>query len=190
MDVMLNAILTKDKGDIVGDILNGQITYTIGEVAERFKVTYRTLHYYEQKIGLRIYRNKSGDREYTEEDISHFEKIFDLKAKGMSLDGIRRMFIESGFVKPETDNQVIVIDENTMELKELLLNSISEIVAQEVSKTNEKLDQIIKENEELREMLRQFERQSNEHFNKVDSQITEWRNSRPWYQKLFKKNKF
>lgn len=167
--------------------MNEKLTYTIAEMAERFGVTYRTLHYYESKVGLQINRNSSGDRIYSESDVEMFESIFDLKSKGMTLDGIRKLFIEKGVIKSDPISHMVVIDENTMELKDLILEAIGEKVSDILKTTNNKLDQVIRENEELRETLRQIQRQSNEHYSKVDEQLTAWRNRKPWYKAIFKK---
>ena len=167
--------------------MNDNLSYTIAEVSERFGATYRTLHYYESKLGLKIYRNSSGDRIYYESDVELFETIFDLKGKGMTLDGIRKLLLEKGVVKSDPGSNIVVIDEKTMELKDLLLDAVSERITQELKTTNDKLDQVLKENEDLKETLRQMQRQSDEHYNKIDEQITSWRNKKPWFKNIFRK---
>lgn len=149
----------------------------------------RTLHYYEQKIGLQINRDSSGDRIYSEADVEMFESIMDLKSKGMSLDGIRKLFIERNFIKPDPIQNLVVMDDKMVELRDMLVNAFSEKMAQELRSTNEKLDKILQENEELKETVRKMQRQSDEHYSKIDEQLSLWRNKKPWYKNIFNNKK-
>lgn len=121
-----------------------ELRYTIGEASERLgNLSYRTLHYYEQKVGLTISRDGSGNRIYSEKDIEIFETIIDLKKKGLTLDGIKALFQEKGII-PAEENNIVVIDEKAFEMKELLLNEIKlavgEQIREEFSEINSKLE--------------------------------------------------
>lgn len=171
-----------------------QLNYTISEASERLdNISHRTLHYYEKKIGLIINRDGAGNRIYSEDDIELFERILELKKRGMTLDGIRTFFEEKGIVKPENDNSVVVIDERNIELKNLLLSEIKSAVAEqikdELKTTNSKIESLITENTELKEAIKKLQRDNIEHYNKIDEKLSSWRNSsdRPWYKKIFKK---
>lgn len=176
--------------------MNG-IIYSISEASERLgNISYRTLHYYEQKVGLKINRDGSGNRIYTERDIDLFDKIIELKKKGMSLDGIRAIFQEKGFVEPEENKNIVVMDEKAFEMKELFIEEIRIAVAEQMKEellfTNNKIDQIMAENIELKEEINKLLRQNDEHYNKIDQQLTAWRENNsqdkhiPWYKRLFK----
>lgn len=60
---------------------------TIAEVSEKFNVSQDTLRYYE-RIGLipRVNRNKSGIRDYTEEDCKWVEFIKCMRSAGLSIE--------------------------------------------------------------------------------------------------------
>lgn len=68
---------------------NTDMLFTIGEFAEKARVTLRTLRYYD-KIGLLkpCSYNKSGHRLYSKEDFGRLQKILTLKFVGLSLDDI------------------------------------------------------------------------------------------------------
>lgn len=172
--------------------MNEKITYSIAEMAERFEVTYRTLHYYEQKIGFHINRNSSGERIYSEADVEMFESIMDLKSKGMSLDGIRKLFIERNLIKTDPAPNLVVIGENVVmddkmvELRDILVNAVSEKMSQELQLTKELINKLVQENEELKDTLRKMELQSNDHYSKIDEKLTILSNKKPWYS-IFKK---
>lgn len=165
-----------------------EITYTINEVAERLGVTYRSLHYWEEKLALQINRDGAGNRVYREDDVELLEKVKELKLKGMVLDGIKALFKEKGILDHHENANLVIVDEKSLELKEYLLNEIREVFIQELQLTNIKLDQVLKDNEGLREEICKLQRQSMEHYNKIDAQLTAWRNRQPWYKKIFKKD--
>ncbi|MGP4077318.1 MerR family transcriptional regulator [Halobacillus sp. K22] len=48
---------------------------TIAEVAEKFQVTLRTIHYYEE-IGLVHPHRKNGHRRYSRKDITRLSLVF------------------------------------------------------------------------------------------------------------------
>lgn len=60
---------------------------TIAEVSEKFDVSQDTLRYYE-RIGLipRVNRNKSGIRDYTEEDCKWVEFIKCMRSAGLTIE--------------------------------------------------------------------------------------------------------
>lgn len=168
------------------------LTYSISEASELLGISYRTLHYYEQKFDLSINRDSSGNRYYYEYDIELFDKIVQLKKKGMKLDGIKTLFQEKGLLPVNRESKVMVIDEK-VSAKQLLIqeiqNAVSEQMRRELQNTNSKLDLIINENNELREEVRQLLRESDEHYRKIDRKITQWREcaSQPWFKRIFHK---
>lgn len=164
-----------------------EITYSINEVAERLDVTYRSLHYWEDKLNLQINRDGAGNRRYTESDIEILEKIKELKLKGMALDGIKALFAEKGILQQPENANLIIVDEKSLEMKEYILDEIREVIKSEIKETNEKLDQVLKENQDLREELRKMQRESADHYSKIDVQLQAWRDKQqPWYKKILK----
>jgi DNA-binding transcriptional MerR regulator len=73
---------------IMADIRRcSRMAMTIAEVSEKFDVSQDTLRYYE-RIGLipRVNRNKSGIRDYTEEDCKWVEFIKCMRSAGLSIE--------------------------------------------------------------------------------------------------------
>lgn len=168
------------------------IIYSIAEVSERLEdISYRTLHFWEEKFGLNINRDTAGNRIYTEYDVELFDKIIELKKRGMTLDGIKTLLQERGLVPIDEENGILVIDEKSMEIKDILIAelrmAVSEQVREALKETNDKLNIIITENEALKDEVRQLSRKTEDHYSKLDRQITSWREARdrPWYKKIF-----
>ena len=86
---------------------------TIAEVAKRYGISADTLRYYE-KIGLipHIGRNKSGIRDYTEEDCHWIEFIRCMRGAGLPIEALTR-YIELFQQGEETaeERKLILIDE-------------------------------------------------------------------------------
>ena len=173
--------------------------YSISEAAEILGVTYRTLHYYEDKFELQINRDAGGQRRYSYENMKILEIILDAKKNGMSLDGIKKHLIKQQLITPMAEKDLIVIDENAIELQETLLQQIKQGVAKEIRKELQETNSMVKEliglnkgllakNMELQEQLVQAQRQSNEHYNKIDQQLSAWREKqKPWYKRIISK---
>lgn len=106
---------------------------TITEVSRKFAVSQDTLRYYE-RIGLipRVNRNKSGIRDYTEEDCNWVEFIKCLRGAGLSIEVLIeyvRMFLEG--------------DDETVEArKELLVEQRRQLMLrmEELERTIERMD--------------------------------------------------
>lgn len=106
---------------------------TITEVSRKFAVSQDTLRYYE-RIGLipRVNRNKSGIRDYTEEDCNWVEFIKCLRGAGLSIEVLIeyvRMFLEG--------------DDQTVEArKELLIEQRRQLMLrmEELERTIERMD--------------------------------------------------
>ena len=66
--------------------------WTIGEVAKQRGISIRTLRYYDQINLLKpSFKDKSGKRSYSEEDLFSLEKILILKSISLPLDDIRKL---------------------------------------------------------------------------------------------------
>lgn len=66
-------------------------TYLISDAAKQVQVEAHVLRYWEEELKLPIKRNEMGHRYYTEEDITRFKEIRDLKEQGLQLKAIRNM---------------------------------------------------------------------------------------------------
>jgi len=67
--------------------------YSIGEVAEKFKVNASLIRFWESEFDvLRPKKNKKGDRQFTQKDIDCISNIYHLvKEKGYTLDGAKQL---------------------------------------------------------------------------------------------------
>lgn len=105
---------------------------TIAEVSEKYDISQDTLRYYE-RIGLipRVSRNKSGIRDYTEEDCNWIEFIKCMRNAGLPIE----VLIEYVALFQQGD-------ETSEERKELLIEQRNQLVArmEEMKKTLERLD--------------------------------------------------
>lgn len=106
---------------------------TITEVSRKFDISQDTLRYYE-RVGLipRVNRNKSGIRDYTEEDCNWVEFIKCLRGAGLSIEVLIeyvRLFLEG--------------DDETVEArKELLIEQRRQLMLrmEEMKRTLERMD--------------------------------------------------
>lgn len=131
---------------------------TITEVSRKFDISQDTLRYYE-RVGLipRVNRNKSGIRDYTEEDCNWVEFIKCLRGAGLSIEVLIeyvRLFLEG--------------DDETVEArKELLIEQRRQLMLrmEEMKRTLERMDykiasfdqRIVKAEQSLRKTEKQHD---------------------------------
>lgn len=82
--------------------------YSIGEVAGKFGLAPSTLRFWEKEFDtIKPFKNKKGDRFYTQEDIDHLSLINHLvKERGMTLKGAKTKIREN---KTETENTFEIV---------------------------------------------------------------------------------
>jgi DNA-binding transcriptional MerR regulator len=97
-----------------------KLYYSIGEVAEMFKVNTSLIRFWEKEFDvIKPKKNKKGNRFFTKDDIDNFHLIYHLvKEKGMTLSGAKKKLKEN---KDDTQNNFEVIKSLT-EIKKLLLD--------------------------------------------------------------------
>ena len=85
-----------------------KLYYSIGEVAEMFKVNASLIRFWEKEFSvIKPKKNKKGNRLFTEKDISHIRTIYDLvKEKGYTLEGAKAQ-LKSSKGKPADKAEVI-----------------------------------------------------------------------------------
>jgi DNA-binding transcriptional MerR regulator len=105
---------------------------TISEVSEKFGVSRDTLRYYE-RIGLlpHVNRNKSGIRDYTEQDCKWIEFIHCMRNAGLSIE----VLIEYVGLFQQGDSTIEARKELFAEQRRLLLKRM-----EDMQKTLERLD--------------------------------------------------
>ncbi|RKE03866.1 MerR family transcriptional regulator [Marinifilum flexuosum] len=96
-----------------------KLYYSIGEVADMFKVNTSLIRYWEKEFDvIKPKKNKKGNRFFTQGDIENFHLIFHLvKERGMTLKGAKQKLKEN---KEDTENNFIVVS-RLQEIKDLLL---------------------------------------------------------------------
>jgi DNA-binding transcriptional MerR regulator len=93
--------------------------YSIGEVAGKFGLAPSTLRFWEKEFDtIKPFKNKKGDRFYTQEDIDHLSLINHLvKERGMTLKGARTKIKEN---KTEAENTYQIV-QKLQQIKSYLL---------------------------------------------------------------------
>ena len=71
-----------------------EIRYMISETAKQVDVEAHVLRYWEEELSLPIDRNEMGHRYYTEDDITLFKNIKELKERGFQLKAIKMLLPE------------------------------------------------------------------------------------------------
>lgn len=96
-----------------------KLYYSIGEVAEMFKVNTSLIRFWEKEFNIiKPKKNKKGNRFFTQLDIENFHLIFHLvKERGMTLKGAKQKLKEN---KEDTENNFTVVT-RLQEIKDLLL---------------------------------------------------------------------
>lgn len=114
---------------------------TIAEVCEKYGLTQDTLRYYE-RIGLlpRVNRNKSGNRDYLEEDLRWVEFIKCMRGAGLTIE----VLIEYVSMFQQGDGTIIARRDLLVDQRSQLRERI-----EEMKKTLERLDKKVENYEKL-----------------------------------------
>jgi len=72
--------------------------YSIGEVAEHFKVATSLIRFWESEFDIiKPKKNRKGNRQFTKEDIENVKQIYHLvKERGFTLQGAKEMLKKDG----------------------------------------------------------------------------------------------
>jgi len=99
--------------------------YSIGEVAGKFGLAPSTLRFWEKSFDtIKPFKNKKGDRFYTQEDIDHLSLINHLvKERGMTLKGAKAKIKEN---LSDTENTFEIV-QKLQEIKSYLLEIKEEL---------------------------------------------------------------
>jgi len=107
------------------------LTYTIKDISEIFGISIYTIRFYD-KEGLLpfVLRNKSGNRVFTESDVSMFSIICCLKNTGMQIKDIKKYI------------DFCMEGASTIDLRKKLLLEHQEVIINQMDALNENLDLI------------------------------------------------
>jgi DNA-binding transcriptional MerR regulator len=102
-----------------------KLYYTMGEVAEIFKVNQSLIRFWEKKFEIiKPFRNKKGNRLFTKEDLKKFYIIYHLvKERGFTIPGAIEKLNDN---KEDTVNNVEVV-ESLNKIKKFLLELKEEL---------------------------------------------------------------
>lgn len=102
-----------------------KLYYQIGEVAEMFNVKTSLIRYWENEFDvIKPYKNKKGNRQFTQKDIDNFHLIYHLvKERGLTLAGAKKKMKEN---KEDTENNFRVV-KKLKEIKQLLTEIKNEL---------------------------------------------------------------
>ena len=96
-----------------------RLYYPISEVAAKFNLAPSTLRFWEKEFyTIKPFKNKKGNRFYTQEDIDHLALIYHLvKERGMTLQGAKAKIKDN---KEETESNFLIVSK-LQEIKSYLL---------------------------------------------------------------------
>ena len=96
-----------------------KLYYTMGEVAEIFKVNQSLIRFWEKEFDtIKPFKNKKGNRFYTQEDIDHLALINHLvKERGLTLKGAKAKIKEN---KDEVEHNYEIV-QKLQEIKQYLI---------------------------------------------------------------------
>ena len=105
--------------------LIGKLYYSIGEVAEIFKMNTSKIRFWEKEFDvLQPKKNAKGERRYTEQDIEKIKLIHHLvEEKGYTLEGARQKIK----MNPEGENKNVEIIQKLKKIKEYLVDLKKEV---------------------------------------------------------------
>lgn len=192
--------------------------YLISDAAKIVEVESHVLRYWEEELELPIGRTELGHRYYTRENIETFQKVKDLKEKGLQLKAIKTILrgLEKFQTKqesstseeatPEEENQdrkedtqeLQVVQENTEKLKHFE-NLVEGIVERVVKENNETLEKHIEVtfSREMDYLVHMQEQREEERYRKLDESIRQHQNRQMvaaskesgWLQRLCRSKK-
>ncbi len=104
---------------------NKKLYYTIGEVADMFKVNSSLIRYWEKEFTIiKPKKNKKGNRLFTKNDIENLHLIYNLvKERGLTLKGAKQKLKEN---KEDTVNNFKII-QVLKDIKQQLLDIREEL---------------------------------------------------------------
>lgn len=100
-----------------------KLYYSIGEVANMFKVNTSLIRFWEKEFDIiKPKKNKKGNRLFTKKDIDNFHIIYHLvKEKGMTLKGAKKKMTEN---KDDTEHNFEIV-RSLENIKEMLIDLVS-----------------------------------------------------------------
>ncbi|NLM49118.1 MAG: MerR family transcriptional regulator [Epulopiscium sp.] len=185
--------------------------YTISEASDLLELESHVLRYWEEELNLNIPRNEMGHRYYTKKEMDIFEKIKELKGRGLQLKAIKSVLDdlnekeENYSLKLAESNAINIANPNDERVKKfqmMLRNLFKEALVEYNRLFKEELKEDLKRDlrEEISCQIRSIELshelKEKERYRKLDEAIREVQNMRkesavavtvkkPWYKQVF-----
>ncbi len=162
--------------------------YSINDLAQKLGISISTIRKYEQDYRLKIMRNESNNRVYTEADIEVFKKILELKSEGANIHLIRKIL-----AKEDVAHEVpAVVEENNFNpysidlFQQQLIKQIDDVMAKKINSLKEEFDIALdKKLEEQEQRIREQIKAENQNLiDYIDNMRSE---KTSIWSKLFKK---
>lgn len=129
----------------------GDKIYTIKDLSKITEIKITTIRKYENDFDLKIPRNEMGHRIYTENEIQVYKKIKTMKERGAGTELIREIISRSADIMEQKEKamDLITIDRLTgAELKEVMLNQITDILQERDRMYLDKIENLEKKMEQ------------------------------------------
>lgn len=154
--------------------------YLISDAAKQVQVESHVLRYWEEELELPIKRNELGHRYYTEEDITMFKEVRDLKERGLQLKAIRTLLTREMKGKEPLERHVVMVNkgqfmpiqEESREAKSLRLQQLlQQMISEAVRNSNREVCEEIKESV-IKELDYQFRLQDEREEEREEARIS------------------
>ncbi len=159
-----------------------EIRYMISDAAKMVDVEAHVLRYWEDELDLEVSRNEMGHRYYTEEDVTRFKYIKELKSQGFQLKAIKMLLTENADLKQpmkviEAQPQV---NDKMEQFQTILGNIVSHALKENNSELGKEVSQCVSENilKEMDYLFRMQDEKEEERFKKFDETIRTYQKAR------------
>ena len=185
--------------------------YSVTDVSNMLGIKPYLLRQWEDTLQLQINRNNKGSRIYDDNDMEVFKKIKALRDKNVPLDVIKELLIEKDIIEPlmavtvkEPPNDITkILSDHEANIKQMIENENAYIMAritqyeaninaafketmnEYINTTHDEIKTLRTENKALHDDIKTMKRLNDSHFKNIDSQLTAWREKKPWYKKIF-----
>ena len=185
--------------------------YSVTDISSMLNIKPYLLRQWEDTLQLQINRNSKGSRIYDDNDLEVFKKIKALRDKNVPLDVIKDLLIQNNIVEP---SKAVTVKEPPNDIAEILIrheDNIKQMIENEnayimaritqyeaninavlretmkeyINTTHDEIKTLTVQNKALHDEIKTMKRLNDSHFKNIDSQLTAWREKKPWYKKIF-----
>lgn len=174
--------------------------YLISDAARMVAVEAHVLRYWEEELELPIGRTELGHRFYTRENIETFQKIKELKEKGLQLKAIKAILqgTQENPASADPDETSLLVMENNARKLQQFRDLVGDIVEKVVKENNSELQKCMETSiaKEADYLLHMQEKREEERFRRLDEAIRAHQKNKQYvaaakekrfWEKLFRK---